>query len=126
MARMSNDEVRENKDYGDSLQLTNWILDSRARKEKEKARSDEPSSNKIRIVQLGNVIDADLKIILLQNVPSHLKTAKINASRKNLRKKAIVRKTIATMTMTLKYTHLWHECLMMTSGKTKIMAIVRN
>ena len=30
MARMSNDEVRENKDYGDSLQLTNWILDSRA------------------------------------------------------------------------------------------------
>ena len=30
MARMSNDEVRENKDYGDSLQLTNWILDSGA------------------------------------------------------------------------------------------------
>ena len=24
---MSNDDVRENKDYGDSLQLTNWILD---------------------------------------------------------------------------------------------------
>ena len=30
MARMSNDDVRENKDYGDSLQLTNWILDSGA------------------------------------------------------------------------------------------------
>ena len=28
MARMSNDDVRENKDYGDSSQLTNWILDS--------------------------------------------------------------------------------------------------
>ena len=25
MARMSNDEKRENKDYGDSSQLTNWI-----------------------------------------------------------------------------------------------------
>ena len=30
MARMSNDDVRENKDYGDSLQLTYWILDSGA------------------------------------------------------------------------------------------------
>ena len=27
MARMSNDVKRENKDYGDSSQLTNWILD---------------------------------------------------------------------------------------------------
>ena len=30
---------------------------------------------KIHIVQLGNALDADLKIILSQNVPSHLKTA---------------------------------------------------
>ena len=30
IARMSNDDVRENKDYGDSSQLTNWILDSGA------------------------------------------------------------------------------------------------
>ena len=30
MARMSNDEKRENKDYGNSSQLTNWILDSGA------------------------------------------------------------------------------------------------
>ena len=30
MARMSNDDLRENKYYGDSLQLTNWILDSGA------------------------------------------------------------------------------------------------
>ena len=28
MARMSNDDVHENNDYGDSSQLTNWILDS--------------------------------------------------------------------------------------------------
>ena len=28
MARMSSDEEREIKEYGDSLQLTNWILDS--------------------------------------------------------------------------------------------------
>ena len=30
MARMSNDDKRKNKDYGDSSQLTNWILDSGA------------------------------------------------------------------------------------------------
>ena len=30
MARMSNDDVSENKDYGNSSQLTNWILDSGA------------------------------------------------------------------------------------------------
>ena len=30
MARMSNDDVRKSKDYGDSSQLTNWILDSSA------------------------------------------------------------------------------------------------
>ena len=46
MARMSNDGVSENKDYVDSSQLTNWILDSGA---------------------------------LSQNVPSQLKTEKINA-----------------------------------------------
>ena len=30
MARMSSDDKRENKDYGNSSQLTNWILDSGA------------------------------------------------------------------------------------------------
>ena len=30
MAQMSSDDKLENKDYGDSLQLTNWILDSGA------------------------------------------------------------------------------------------------
>ena len=30
MAQMSNDDVHKNKDYGDSSQLTNWILDSGA------------------------------------------------------------------------------------------------
>ena len=30
MARMSNDDVSKSKDYGDSSQLINWILDSGA------------------------------------------------------------------------------------------------
>ena len=81
---------------------------------------------KIWIVQLGNALDVDPKTILLQNVPNHLKTVRKDASLTKLRKRAIVRKKTATMTMTLKYTHLWHECLIMTYAKTKILAIVRN
>ena len=49
------------------------------RKEKEKACSAGTSSNKNSIVQLGNDLDADPKIILSKNAPSHLKTAKRNA-----------------------------------------------
>ena len=30
MARMSDDDERESKEYGDSSQLNNWILDSGA------------------------------------------------------------------------------------------------
>ena len=99
---------------------------NKIRKEKEKNRSAGTSSKKIQIVQLGNALDADLKIILSQNVPSHLKTVRKDASLTNLRKRAIVQKITAMMTMTLKYTHLWHKCLMMTYAKKKIMAIVRN
>ena len=76
------------------------------RKEKDKARSAGTSSNKIQIVQLGNALDADMKIILSQNVPSHLKTVRKDASLKNLRKKVIVHETTAMMTMIIRYTHL--------------------
>ena len=40
------------------------------------------SQTKIQIVQLGNALDADPKIILSQNVPSHLKTVIKDASLK--------------------------------------------
>ena len=69
---------------------------------------------KIQIVQLGNALDADPKIILSKNVPNHLKTVRKDASLTKLRKRAIVQNKTVMMTMTLKYTHLWHECLMMT------------
>ena len=81
---------------------------------------------KIRIVQLGNNLDADMNIILSQNVPRHLKTVRKDASLKNIRKKVIVHATTAMMTMTLRYTHLWHKCLLMTNEKVKTMAKVCN
>ena len=52
---------------------------------------------KTQIVQLGNALDADLKIILSQNVPSHIKTVRKDASLKNLRKMVIVHATTAMM-----------------------------
>ena len=82
--------------------------------------------NKILIVQLGNALDADLKIILSQNVPSHLKTVRKDASLKNLRKKVIVHATTSMMTMTIRYMNLWHECLVMTKAKVKTMVTVCN
>ena len=81
---------------------------------------------KIRIIQLRNALDADHRIIGSQNVPSHLKIMRKDASLKNLGEKVIVHATTAMMTMNLKYTHLWHKCLVMTNKKVKTMAKVRN
>ena len=41
-------------------------------------------------------------------------------------KKVIVHATTEKMTMTVRYTHLWQECLEMTNTKVKGMATVRN
>ena len=38
---------------------------------------------KMQMLQLGNALDADLKTILSQNVPSHLKTVRKDASLKS-------------------------------------------
>ena len=81
---------------------------------------------KIRIVQHGNALDADLKIILSQNVPNHQKKVRKDASLKKLIKKLIVHATTAMMTMNIRYTHIWHECLVMINAKVKTMAKVCN
>ena len=73
---------------------------------KEKSHAVGISSNRIWIVRLGNALDADMKIISLKNVSIHLKTVRKDSSLTKLSKRAIVQKTTAMMTMTLKYTHL--------------------
>ena len=94
------------------------------RKEKRKLVLLVLRQTKIQTVQLRNALYADLNIILSQNVPNHLKTVRKDASLKNLSKKVIVHATTAMMMMKLKYTHLWHKCLVTTNAKIKIMAIV--
>ena len=63
---------------------------------------------------------------MIAKCPKPPKDSEKKASLTNLRKKIIVRVTTAMMTMTLKYTHLWHECLMTTNAKIKTMVIVHN
>ena len=81
---------------------------------------------KIQIVQLGNALDADMKIILWQNVPSHLKIVRKDASQYVLMNKVIVHEATAKMTMTIRYTHLWRECLVMTNVNVKSTVTVLN
>ena len=77
-------------------------------------------------VRLEKILDVYLKITRSQNVPSHQKIMKKGERKYVLMKKVIVHATTAKITMTRRYTHLWHECLAMTNVQVKIMVTVRN
>ena len=80
----------------------------------------------IRNVRLGNALYVDLKITLLQNVPSQHKIMRNGEGKYFSMKKLIVHATTAKITAIIRYTHLLHERLAMTNAKVKSMAIVRN
>ena len=80
----------------------------------------------IRNFCLINALYVDLRITWSQNVPSHQKIMRNDVSKYVLMKKLIVHATTAKMTMTIRYTHLWHECLVMTNAKLESMVTVRN
>ena len=77
-------------------------------------------------VHLGNDLDEDLKITRSQNVPSHQKIMRNGEGEYVLMKEVIVHATSAKLTMTIRYTHLWNECLAMTNAKVKRMVTVCN
>ena len=54
---------------------------------------------------------------MIANVPSHQKIVKNGESKYVLMKNVIVHATTEKITMTIRYTHLWHECLVMTNAK---------
>ena len=80
----------------------------------------------IRNVRLGKALDVDLNITLSQNVPSHQKIMRNVEGKYVLIGKVIVHAKTAKITMTIRYTHLWHECLTMTNAKVKSMVTVCN
>ena len=96
------------------------------RKEKEKARSAGTSSNKNLYLPDWKFFRCGSEDHLIVICPNPPKDSEKRRKSENPRKRVIVHVTTEMMTMTLKYTHIWHKCLMMTNAKIKIMAIVRN
>ena len=79
-----------------------------------------------RNIRLGNVLDVDLKITWSKIFPSHQEITRNGEGKYVLMKKVIVHATRAKITTTIRYTHLWHECLAMKNVQVKIMVTVRN
>ena len=73
MARMSN-MPRQSAHIVDFLTILLIFFSKRSENKKRNLVLLVLRQTKIQIVQLGNALDADPNIILLQNVPSHLKT----------------------------------------------------
>ena len=96
------------------------------RKEKQKARSAGTSSNKNSDCPARKCFRCGSEDHLIAKGPKPPKDSDKRRKSEKSKEKLIVHATTAMMTMTLKYTHLWHECIMMTYATTKIMAIVRN
>ena len=104
--------------------LSNHSVEKRfkkIRKEKEKARSAGTSFNKNSDCPVQKCFRCGSEDHLIAKFPKPPKDSeKRRKSDKSKKKKVIVRATTAMMTMTLRYTHLWHKCLMMTYAKKKL------
>ena len=68
-------------------------------------------------VRLGNALDVNLKFTLSQNVPSHQNIMRNGEIKYVFMKKVIVHATTAKITMAIRYTHLWHACLVTSNEK---------
>ena len=89
--------------------LTNYSVEKcfkNIRKEKEKARSAGTSSNKDSDRPTRKCFRCGSEDHIIAKCPKPPKDGEKKRKSENLRKKEIVQKTIATMTMTSKYTHL--------------------
>ena len=77
-------------------------------------------------VRLGNALDVDMKITLLQNFQSHQKIMRNGEGKYGLMIKVIVNATTEKITVTKRYMHLWKECLAMTNAQVQIMVTFCN
>ena len=65
--------------------------------------------------RLETFLDVYLKITSLKNVQSHIKRTRNGKSRYIVVKNVIVHVTTSKITVTKRYMHLWHVCLVMTN-----------
>ena len=96
------------------------------RKEKEKAHSDGTSSIKNSDRPAQKCFRCGSEDHMIAKCPNPPKDSEKRCKSENLSKMLIVYATIAMMTMTIRYTHLWHECLVMINAKVNTMVRVRN
>ena len=80
----------------------------------------------VRNVHLGNILDVNLKITLLQNFRSHRKKIRNKKSNYFLMKRLIVHAPTEKITVTKVYMHLWHVCLVVTNFLVEILVTVSN
>ena len=85
-------------------------------------RSDRKRKNLVRLViwttderdvRHSNVLDVDLKITKLKNIQSHQNRTRDGEIKYILMEKVIVHATRVKITVTKRYMHLWHVCLVM-------------
>ena len=76
-------------------------------------------------VCLANSLDVDLNITSSKTVQNNLKIIRNTARIMYVLKNKKVHATTAKILMTKRYTHIWHECLLMTNVLEEILVAVQ-
>ena len=77
-------------------------------------------------VHIEKKLDLDLNITKLQNFQSHQGIMRNGKSKYVLMKQLIMHETTAKITVTKRYMHIWHACLVMTNVLVNILVTVHN
>ena len=97
------------------------------KKEKEKARAVDVSSNRNSERPTRKCFRCGYEDHMIAKCP---KPPRDNEKRRRMlsfnEKKVIVHATMAKITTTIRYMHIWHECLAMTNVQVKSMVTVHN
>ena len=89
----------------------------RIRREKEKARAVDVSSNRNSECLPQKCFRCESEDHMIAKCPKPSNILRNGKSKYVLMKKLIVHATTAKITMTIRYTYLWHACLVMTNAK---------
>ena len=102
------------------------IMQKLIRKEKEKARAVDVSDNRRSECTLRKCFRCGSEDHMIAKCPKPPKDNEKRQKQVRFNEKLIVHATTAKITMTIRYTHLWQECLAMTNFQVKSMVTVRN
>ena len=98
----------------------------RIRQEKEKARAVDVSSNRNSERPPRKCFRCVSEDHMIAKCPKPPKDNEKRHKHVRFNEKLIMHATTAKIMMTIRYTHLWHKCLVMTNAKVESMVTVRN